>query len=89
MGELVLPTGDSLIDQYHSTLVHIVVFKIIKNSTNILNKYWGGMRGLRCGDRVVYKDLGIKRSGVNVLGIGRGFEQKDSGPKTFEIKGII
>ena len=48
--------GASLVGQYPITLVHIVVFKIIKNSTNILNKYWGGMRGLRCGDRVVYKE---------------------------------
>ena len=38
------------------------------------------MRGLSWGDRVVYKDWGIKRGGGKVLSIGRGFQQKDFGP---------
>ena len=56
------PTGASLVGQYPITLVHIVGFKIIKNRTNIL-QVLGGMEGLRWGDRVVYKDWGIKRAG--------------------------
>ena len=48
--------GDSLIDQYRSTLVHIVVFKIIKNSTNILQVLGGGEGFEVEVGRVVYKD---------------------------------
>ena len=33
--------GDSLVDQYPITLVHIVGFKIIENRTNILQVLWG------------------------------------------------
>ena len=47
------------------------------------------MRGLRWGDRVFYKDLGIKRGGGKVLSIGRGFQQKDFGSIFIEIKGIL
>ena len=39
--------------------------------------------------RVFYKDLGIKRGGVEVLSIGRGFQQKDFGAISLEIKGIL
>ena len=86
--EVVKITGASLVDQYPITLVHIVGFKIIKNSTNIL-QVLGGMRGLRCGDRVIYKDLGIKMGGGKVLSIGRGFQQKYFGSIFIEIKGIL
>ena len=34
-------TGDSLVDQYTITLVHIVGFKMIKNQTNILEVLGG------------------------------------------------
>ena len=47
------------------------------------------MSGLRCRDRVVYKDLCIKRGGEEVLSIGRGFQQKEFGSIFLEIKGIL
>ena len=47
--------GDSLVDQYPSTLVHIVDFKFLKNQANILHVL-GGIRGLGLGVREVYKD---------------------------------
>ena len=48
-------TGASLVHQYPITLVHIVGFKIIKNSTNILQVL--GDKGFKVGvGRVVYKD---------------------------------
>ena len=50
-------------------------FKIIKNQTNILQVL--GDEGFKVGvGRVVYKDLGIKRGGEEVLSIGRGFQKK-------------
>ena len=39
--------------------------------------------------RVVYKDLGIKMGGEEVLSIGRGFQQKYFGSISLEIKGIL
>ena len=47
------------------------------------------MRGLRWGGRVVYKDWVIKKSGGEVLGIGRGFQQKYFCSISTEIKGIL
>ena len=47
--------GDSLVDQYPRTLVHIAGFKFLKNQANIL-QVLGGMRGLEWGVREVYKD---------------------------------
>ena len=80
--------GDSLIDQYHIMLVHIVSFKIIKNWANILQVL--GDEGFKVVvGRVVSKDWGIKRGGEEVLSIGRGFEQKDFGAISLEIKGIL
>ena len=48
-------TGDSLVDQYPSTLVHIAGFKFLKNQANIL-QVLEGMRGLGWGVRGFYKD---------------------------------
>ena len=49
-------TGDSLVDQYPSTLVHIVGFKFLKNQANIL-QVLGEIRGLRWeGGKGIYKD---------------------------------
>ena len=80
--------GASLIDQYPITLVHIVGFKIIKNWTNILQVL--GDQGFKVGvGGVVYKDWGIKMGGEEVLSIGRGFQQKDFGEISLEIKGIL
>ena len=39
--------------------------------------------------RVVYRDLGIKRGGEEVLSIGRGFQQKYFAAISLEIKGIL
>ena len=39
--------------------------------------------------RVVYKDRGIKRGGEEFLSIGRGFQQKEFGSISLEIKGIL
>ena len=47
--------GDSLIDQYPITSVHIVGFKIIKNLTNILQVLGDEVFKVGVG-RVVYKD---------------------------------
>ena len=47
------------------------------------------MRGLRWGDRVVYKDWGIKRGGGEVFSIGRVFQQKEFWSISIEIKGIL
>ena len=81
-------TGASLVDQYLITLVHIVGFKIIKKWTNIL--YVLGDEGFKVGEgRVVNKDWGIKRGVEEVLRIGRGFQQKDSGSISLEIKDIL
>ena len=47
--------GASLVDQYPSTLVHIVVFKLLKIEP-IYCRYWGD-EGFKVGvRRVVYKD---------------------------------
>ena len=55
VGLFLLLTRDSLVDQYPSTLVHIVGFKFLKNQANIL-QVLGGMRSLGWGVREVYKD---------------------------------
>ena len=47
------------------------------------------MRGLGWGVREVYKDSGIKKGRGYILDIGRGFQQKDFGPISTEIKGIL
>ena len=39
--------------------------------------------------RVVYKDWGIKKGEGEVLGIGRGFQQKYFGSISTKIKGIL
>ena len=67
--------GASLVDQYPSMLVHIVVLKLLKIEP-IYCRYWGD-EGFKVGlGRVVYKDRGIKRGEEEVLSIGRGFKQK-------------
>ena len=80
--------GASLVDQYTIKLVHIVGFKILKIE-QIYCRYWGD-EGFKVGVcRVVYKDWGIKRGGEEVLNIGMGFQQKESGSISLEIKGIL
>ena len=50
----------------------------------------GGDEGFKVGvGKVVYKDWGIKRGGEEVLSIGRGFQQKEFGSISMEIKGIL
>ena len=44
------------------------------------------MRSLGWG---IYKDQGIKGGGGEVSSIGRGFQQKEFGPISTEIKGIL
>ena len=39
--------------------------------------------------RVVYKDQGIKKGREEVLSIGMGFQQKEFGSISPEIKGIL
>ena len=51
--------GASLVDQYPSTLVLVVGFKIIKNRTNKLQVL--GDEGFKVGCMVVYNDWGIKK----------------------------
>ena len=81
-------TGFSLVEQYPITLVHIVGFKIIKNQTNILQVLGDELFKVGVG-RVVYKAWGIKKGGEKVLSIRRGFQQKEFGSISFEIKGIL
>ena len=38
---------------------------------------------------MVYKDCGIKWGGEEVLSIGSGFQQKEFGSISLEIKGIL
>ena len=57
-------------------------FQIFKNKVNILQILGVGGRG-------VYRYSGIKRIGVEVLGNGMGFKQKNLVPKSSEIKGIL
>ena len=50
----------------------------------------GGDEGFKVGvGRVVYKDWGIKRGGEEVLSIGMGYQKKDFGEISLEIKGVL
>ena len=50
----------------------------------------GGGEGFKVGvGRMVYKDWGIKMGGEEVLSIGKGFQKKEFGSISLEIKGIF
>ena len=50
----------------------------------------GGDEGFKVGvGRVVYKDWDVKMGGEELLSIGMGFQQKEFGSISLEIKGIL
>ena len=55
-----------------------------------MNQYIAGIRrdeGFKVGvGRVVYKDLGIKTGGEEVLSIGRGFQKKSLGQYLWKLR---
>ena len=81
--------GSSLVDQYPITCWFILwVLKLLKIEP-IYCRYWGD-EGFKMGvGRVVYKDLGIKMGAEEILRIGSGFQQKEFGSISLEIKGFL